>query len=93
MRNKLEIKQLFITKAWYLIWDPRKEKEPSRLNFKETILCAPTLFKTLSKRIQGELELAFFNHFRLYNMETEVDYYKLSNSFCDLNNGADRDIN
>ena len=69
---------------WYLIWNPNIEKDISKLELKSKQYCAPTKYKILCKRIQSELQMRFFNFFRLFYMDSDVDYYKLSDSFHNL---------
>jgi hypothetical protein len=68
-----------------LVWNPNIEKDKSKLNFVHNQTCAPTQFKLLSKKIQTILELAFFKYFKLFYVDSDVDFYKLSESYSDLN--------
>jgi len=75
------------------VWNPNIEKDKSKLNFTHNQVCAPTQFKLLSKSIQKILELSFFRYFKLFYLDNDVDFYKLSESYSNLNDFNDEQFN
>ncbi len=65
-----------------MFWNPNKEEDKTKLNVKRHEQhCAPTEYKILSKEIQRELETAFFNYFKLFYLDVDMDYYQMSDFY------------
>ena len=75
--------------GWYLVWDPNKEKDKSKLTGVHSKSCAPTVYKVISKRIQTEIEHSFFNYFKQFHSDGDYDFYKLTDSYQIYGKGDD----
>ena len=68
-----------------MIWNPNTEKDKVKLHtLSHQQTCAPTEYRQLSKSMQAELEMAFFNYFKLFYIETDLDFYKMTDSYKNI---------